>query len=173
VPGRLTGRLTRSATRRRDSGPDRLEQEPRRRVFQEEPGRTCPQRLVDVLVERERGQHEHLGRPQSVVAADRTRGVEPVHPGHADVHQHHIGPDAPRLGERLRTVTDLADHLDAGFVGEQRSEPTAHEFLVVGEQHADVAPRYDRRHTRRSHSPLPSDDWYGTNARTTNPPSPV
>src|SRR5215467_4802417 len=59
-----------------------------RRVLEQEPAGSGPERLVDVVVEVERGEHDHLGRGRS--AGDQPRRLETVHPRHPDVHEHHV-----------------------------------------------------------------------------------
>src|SRR6266536_3593308 len=49
-----------------------------RRVLQQESGRACAQRAVDVLVEVEGREDEHAGAPQHLVGADDARRFEPV-----------------------------------------------------------------------------------------------
>ena len=65
------------------------------------------------------------------------------------------GATVAHAGERLATVTRLADDLDAGVAREDEPEAAAHEPLVVGEDDPD-------------HGPPVS---IGSRARTTNPPS--
>ena len=61
-------------------------------VLDEEPAGAGAQRLVHVLVELERREHEHPDAFQLSVLGDLSRRGEPVDVGHADVHQHDVGP---------------------------------------------------------------------------------
>jgi hypothetical protein len=67
---------------------------------------------------------------------DPARRLDPVHVGHADVHQHDVG--ALALGQRdgLGAVAGLADDLHVLLGVEDHAEAAAHERLVVGDHHA-------------------------------------
>ena len=69
---------------------------------------------------------------------DLLRRLEPVHPRHADVHDHDVGP-AP-LGERDRAcaVRGLADHADVRRAREREAQPFAHDLVVVDDQARDL-----------------------------------
>ena len=62
---------------------------------------------------------------------------QPVDAGHADVHQHHVGPQLDGEGRRPPRRARLADDLDVVLGVEQGLEAGAHEHLVVGDHHAD------------------------------------
>ena len=68
----------------------------RRHVLQQEAARARAQGVVDVLVEVEGGEHEHA-RPLALAAtaSDQTRGLDPVHLRHSDVHEDDVGLEAP------------------------------------------------------------------------------
>ena len=94
------------------------------------------ERVVDVRVEPEgrQDQHARVGlRPD-----DATRRLDPVEHGHADVHQHDVGPQPPGRGDRVLAVDGLADDRHARArsrgssavrrgraPGRRRSEPTS------------------------------------------------
>ena len=61
-----------------------------RRVLEQEAARAGSQRGVDVLVEVERGQDQHA-RSAAGRECSRAGGLDAVHAGHADVHQHDVG----------------------------------------------------------------------------------
>ena len=89
--------------------PDRGEQLRLGRVLEQEPAGARAQRLVDHLVEVERGQHEHPRR-RRVSACEPTRRLDAVDVGHADVHEHDVRPQLGRERDRSRAVAGLADH---------------------------------------------------------------
>ena len=82
------------------------------------------------------GEDQHRGVGHAL--AQELRRLEPVHPGHADVHDHDVGP-AP-LGERDRAgaVGRLADHADVGSPRERQAEALAHDFVVVCDEAGDL-----------------------------------
>ena len=67
--------------------------------------------------------------------------LDPVEHGHADVHQHDVGPQAPRLGDRVLAVGRLADDRHLRLALEDLAQPDAHERLVVGDQDASSSDR--------------------------------
>ena len=86
----------------------------RRRVLQEVPAGAGAHRGVHVLVEVERGEHEHLG--VAVVArGDETRGFDAVHDGHPDVHQHDVGTGPLAQLHPEATVLGVTDDVDVGL----------------------------------------------------------
>src|SRR5690606_9818702 len=89
---------------------------------------------------------------------------EAVHPGHAHVHEHHVGAAARSLGDRLHTVRGVADDLDVLLGREQRGEPRAHHRLVVGDENSNG---------HNAHSSVSERAPVGSSARTLKPPSSV
>jgi hypothetical protein len=70
-------------------------------------------RPVDVVVDVEGGEHEHLrGRAEG---ADQAGRLQPVEVGHAHVHEHDVGLEAAGQAHRLVAVLGLAHHLDVGL----------------------------------------------------------
>src|SRR6185437_10103503 len=94
-------------------------------------------RLVDVLVGLEGGQDDHLDPGQVVVGGDAAGGLQAVHPGHPDIHQHHVGALAEGQVDRLGPVGGLADDLEVVGGVNEHVESGADQRLVVGEQDAD------------------------------------
>jgi hypothetical protein len=90
----------------------RLEQAFARGVFEEESGRAGAEGAEDVLVEVEGRQHEHAGRRLDPGAGQPCGGLDPVHPGHADVHQDDVRSQLPCALDRLGAVACLADDLE-------------------------------------------------------------
>ena len=79
-------------------------------------------RVVEVLVEVEGGEHQHLSR-RPARGEQLPGGGDAVEAGHPDVHQHHVRRAARGSGERLGAVRDLADDLEVvlGARGSRRS----------------------------------------------------
>jgi hypothetical protein len=128
-----------------------------RHVLEQEAARAGSQRLVDVLVEVERREHQH---PHGRVAAELghpPRRLDPVELRHADVHQDDVRLELAGELHRLGAVGRLADHVEVVLGVEDHPEAGADEGLVVGDE--------DARHAltlSRSSS--------GRRARTRNPP---
>ncbi len=110
---------------------DRLHQLVGRGVLQQEATGAGAERLHHVLVEIERGQHEHLRRTVPARPRDLTRRLDAVHPRHPDVHQHHIGLQRPHLVERLEAVTGLSHHREITLRLQDHPEAGAQQRLVV------------------------------------------
>ncbi len=106
------------------------------RVLEQEPARAGSQRLVDVLVEIERREHEHARRLLRTVD-DPARRLDAVDVRHADVHEHDIWMEVARERDRLCSVRRLADDVDVGLGVQDHPEAAAHESLVVREQDAN------------------------------------
>jgi hypothetical protein len=106
-----------------------------RGVLEEEAGGARPQRLVHVLVEVERGEHQHLRR--AVRGDDLPGRLDAVHLGHADVHQDDVRGQFTHPLDRVAAVHRLADDLDVRHRAQQDREALAHHHLVVRDQHAD------------------------------------
>ena len=82
-------------------------------------------------------ENEHLaGR---AVAANATRGLQPIHARHGDVHHHHVGAQGNGLRQSLDAVTGLAHDLDVGFLLQQRLETNADNHVIVHQQYAYLA----------------------------------
>ncbi len=100
-------------------------------VLEEEAAGTGAQRLHHVLVEVEGGQYQHLRRAVPPGPGDLPGRLHPVHPRHADVHQHHIGLQGTHLVERLEAVSGLADDRDVLLGLQNHPEARAQKRLVV------------------------------------------
>ena len=75
-------------------------------VLQQEAARAGLHRLVDVLVAVEGGEHQHP-RGAAAVGHQAPRGLDAVHPGHADVHQHDVGAQLAGEVDRPAAVLGL------------------------------------------------------------------
>jgi hypothetical protein len=126
--------------------PDRVEQLLRRGVLEHESAGPAAQRLEDVLVLVEGGHHEDPGQRRLDRRRDDLGGLQPVHDRHADVHQHDVGPQRPRLADRLDPVAGLADHAQVRGGLDEHPEPGPDQGLVVGDQHPDLVLRTVRAH---------------------------
>ena len=145
--------------------PDRVHQLGGGGVLEQETAGPGPQRFVHVVVEVERGQHQH---PRPLLprraAQDLPGCLEPVHDRHPHVHEHDVGRQVPGLGHRVGAVGGLAHDLQARLGGEHRGETLAHHRLVVRDQAARVP-----RPRAVLHVVSPS----GSTADTTKPPAGV
>ena len=127
-----------------------------RDVLEQEPGRAGAQRLVDVLVEVEGGEHQDAHRVLAGLREQPPRRLDPVELGHADVHQHDVGLQPRGLLDGVEPVGRLADHLEVVLGVEDHAEPGAHERLVVGDQQADAQATLSSRTSSRkgrAHAP--------------------
>jgi hypothetical protein len=118
-------------------------------VLEQEPAGPGAQRRQDVLVEVEGGQDQHPDRVLDALAGQAAGRLDPVHAGHADVHQGHVGPDVAGQPDRLVAVGRLADHLQAGLGVQDHPEPGPHQRLVVGDQDPDQRLSRGRRAATR------------------------
>jgi hypothetical protein len=64
-------------------------------------------------------------------------GGHPVHLGHAQVHQHHVGREALHHADRLGAGGRLAGHLEVGRALEHVAQAVADHRVVVGDQQPD------------------------------------
>ena len=103
-------------------------------ILEQEPAGPVLQRLEQVVLPVEGGEHEHRGAAGRV-GHDRTGGAEPVHARHLHVHADHVGPQGGGLADRGGAVNGLADHHDARLGLQDDAEPSTHQGLVVDEQH--------------------------------------
>src|SRR5919106_848526 len=113
-------------------------------VLEEEAGRAGAQRVVDVLIEVEGGDHDHRHRVLDLGAGQLSGGRDAVEHGHLYVHQAHIGAQLAGQPYGVLPVARLADDLDAVQGAEDQPEPGAHQVLVVGDQHSDRHPATSR-----------------------------
>jgi hypothetical protein len=108
----------------------------RRDVLEQEAAGAGAQRLVDVLVQVECGEHQHPDRRRAVERDDAARRLDPVELRHADVHQHDVRRQPPGQLDRLGAVGGLADDVEVVLGVEDHLEAGAHERPVVGDQDA-------------------------------------
>ena len=111
---------------------DRLDEPLGRRVLQQEPAGAGPERLVHVLVEVERREHQHLRLRRA--HEQPARRLDPVEVRHPDVHQRHVDRVAVDALERLEAVARLRDDLDVVLGVEDHPEAGANQSLVVDER---------------------------------------
>ena len=115
---------------------DRGDQLLRRRVLEQEAAGAGPQRLVDVLVEVERGQHQHARRVAGR-GEDPPGRLEPVESGIRMSIRTTSGCSSRAASTASRAVGRLADDLDVRLRLEDHPEAGAHQRLVVDDQDAD------------------------------------
>jgi hypothetical protein len=96
-----------------------------RHVLEQEAAGAGAQRLVDVLVEVERGEHEDAGRRVPARGDHLARGLDAVELGHADVHEHDVGLEPARGVDRLAAVGRLADDVEV-LLGVVSNGPRRH-----------------------------------------------
>ncbi len=93
---------------------------------------------------------------------DPPRRLEPVHLGHADVHQEHVGTFPPGELDSLDTVPGFADHFDVAGRSQQHGEAAPNEGLVVGDgdpDHAVTPSPYGSRTATRKPPPVCGPAW--------------
>ena len=131
-----------------DRGQDVLQ----RHVLDQEAARAGPQRGVHVIVIVERGEHDDPGRPgPGAPRRDHLGGLDAVHAGHPDVHDHHVGPGLPGELDRLGAGAGLADDVEVRAVGDEHAQARADQRLVVGKYDPNghgYRPRAVRGHRR-------------------------
>ena len=116
--------------------PDRGDELLGRRVLQEVAAGAGAQGGVHVLVEIERGEHEHLG--VAVVARrDQPSGLDAVQDRHPDVHEHDVGTGPLAELDAEPTVLGITDDFDVGLRVEDHAEAVAHQRLVVDDRDSD------------------------------------
>ena len=110
-------------------------------VLEQEAARTGAERLHHVLVDVEGRQDQDLRGV--VLRREDPRGLNAVEPGHADVHQDHVGMEPPGLFDRLLPVSRFAHQVDVRLGAQGHLERRPHQRLVVGDQDPDghVDPR--------------------------------
>jgi len=126
---------------------DGLRQQGRAGVFEQKAPGTSLQRAAHVLVEIERGDHDHRQRVLDAGAGELAGGFDPVDLGHADVEQAHVWAQCAGQRHCFPTVGGFADDLDAGLDVEDHGQSGTDDVLVVGDEHADrhvVAPLLGR-----------------------------
>ena len=64
-------------------------------------------------------------------------GLDPVHPRHPDVHQHHVGPQLTGEPHGFEAVLGLPHDLDPVDRAEEEPEAGPDQVLVVGDQDPD------------------------------------
>ncbi|MDH6614991.1 hypothetical protein M2163_002099 [Streptomyces sp. SAI-135] len=96
-------------------------------VLDQEAGGTGADRLEDVLVELEGGEHDHPHVLEAGVPGDAPGRGETVEQRHADVHQDDVRPQFAHLAHRLLAVGGLPRHLDVRLRVEQGPETGPHE----------------------------------------------
>jgi hypothetical protein len=88
-----------------------------------------------VFVGVEGGEHDD---PRRVALLGQASGRgEPVHPRHADVHQHHVGTCPGDHLKPLGPVASLADDLQVQRTAQHQAEAGPHEWVVVDEHDPD------------------------------------
>jgi hypothetical protein len=137
------GRRTNSSITRRvtdgasSASPDPVDELLGGDVLEEKPARANPERVVDVLVHVERGQHHDLDR-RTVLGQESASRLDPVDVWHANVHQDDVGSQPLCLRDRLPPVRGLSDDLHVLFGLKDHAEARADEGLVVHDEDAEA-----------------------------------
>ncbi len=71
------------------------------------------------------------------LGADATRGLQPVHFRHGDVHDNDVGAESLGLFDGFQSIAGLAYDLDVGLVFDERGKADAHHHVIVYKQDAD------------------------------------
>jgi hypothetical protein len=116
--------------------PDRTDELLGRRGLEEEAAGSRSERVVDIRVDIERGQH-HDSRRERLVGGQLTRGCDAVKPRHPDVHEDHIRTHSTGGVDGFDPVRGLGNHRNVRLCGEDQPETGPDELLIVGQQHPD------------------------------------
>ena len=104
-------------------------------VLEEESGCAGLERGVDVLVEVEGGENEHLRVQWGL--SDTPSCLDAVHLWHPDVHEGNVDRHSPQHVEGFDAVGRLRDNLHVILGFDEHAESRAYEGLVVDEDDAD------------------------------------
>ena len=110
-----------------------------RGVFEQEAAGPGAQGGVDVLVGVEGSEHQD---PALGLGEDDPSGRQPVHVGHADVHEHDGGGETAGEPDGFEPVARLAYHGDVRLVAQDHPETGPDEALVVGYKDRDLLGGY-------------------------------
>ena len=106
-------------------------------VFDQKTAGASTNRLGDILVELERGDHHDPRARQYRIRDDLFGRPEPVAVRHPDVHQNNVRAFACHEGDRLAAGGGLANDLKIRLGLEQAAETRTDQLLVIGDRHAD------------------------------------
>ena len=115
--------------------PDGLDELLGRVILREIARRAHAQRPHGVLVLGMNAQHED--RDARVLGAQALEHLEEPRSGHGHVEEHHVGREPRERGQQLVAVHRLANHHQAGVVGDDPAQPLANDRVVVGDEQAD------------------------------------
>ncbi len=102
--------------------------------FEEEPGCSRTERLIDVFVELEGGQNDDA-RWRFKASDQFLGGVETVAVGHPNVHEYDIWVESGYDFDDLVAVCCFSDDTKIGLVVDDGSQPDSDHRVVVGEYH--------------------------------------
>jgi hypothetical protein len=106
-------------------GPDPEQQFLGASMFQQEPGGPGVQRVEDILVEVEGGEHHDLGRARPE-CHDPPGGLDAVQAGHPDIHEHDIRARPGYLADRGHPVRGFAGHFQVRLSLDEHADPRSH-----------------------------------------------
>src|ERR1700677_810053 len=70
-------------------------------------------------------------------SADGAHGVDAVHAGHLQIHEHDIGPMQTKLFDGFQAIGSLADELQVGLIGNERGDALAQNRVIVDQGDAN------------------------------------
>ena len=70
-------------------------------------------------------------------AADGAHGVDAVHAGHLQIHEHDIGPMEAELFDGLQAIGGLTDELQVGLIGNERGDALTQDRVIVDQGDAN------------------------------------
>ena len=106
-------------------------------VLEKESRGSGPKGVVDVLIEVERGQHEHPRGAESVVPGDSGSGCNPVELGHPNVHQDDIRSGGERLVDGFGSSRGFANNFETIFGADECAKAATDQFLIVDKKHTN------------------------------------
>ncbi len=136
----ISCRTLRAIAGSRDGSPrchpmDRLHQLLRAGILQEVPEGARLHGREHLVVGGEAGEHQDpdlgMGR------RDPAGGLDAVHLGHHQVHEHHVRLQRTGLLHRFQAILGLSHDLDVPFGGQQHGQSLAHDVMVIGDQDPD------------------------------------
>lgn len=100
-------------------------------VLEQKRARAGVQRLLDVFVKVECGQHQNAGGP--FAPGDLACGLDAVDAWHPDVHKDDVGRELGGTSDCFSTVLGFADDVDVGLGLKDHPKAGSNQALVVGE----------------------------------------
>ena len=110
--------------------------------LEQEAGSAAADGGEQVLVQVEGGEHHDARRLREAGEVgggkDLPGGLQPVHPWHPDIHEHHVARRATHHRDSLCSIPCLAHDDHVLLRVDHHCEPCPHQLLVVDEDHPDL-----------------------------------